>query len=368
MSTKPDPRWVCDRGTRAKLEILRSYLGAWFNILASSGVREAIYFDGFCGPGQYVGGEDGSPVLAARIASSVAQRYPDFRAYLACVDHDLAALQHLATLPEIKKPHPDAHVDIRHGKFEGTLTELLQDPRYPIGAPIFSFVDPFGFGGLSFASMRQLMRNQSSEIFVNLMCGFMNRFKEHPDPDVRQKIERMIGADNLQRVLNAQDGIDELCAIYRENLLSLGPYVLRFMMRDETNVRDNALFFCGRNERGFEKIEAMWKVDKVNGANFSEYVAQRDETRLQLPGFDAPQTGPLRKQLLTEFQGKSDITVEVLKKWTIAKTETFLPKHLRIELEALLADRRISVRDPNQSPRKRRSGDWPDRLIISFSG
>jgi len=43
MSSPNDVLWTCDRGTRAKLEILQSYLGAWFNILAQGGVKDVIY-------------------------------------------------------------------------------------------------------------------------------------------------------------------------------------------------------------------------------------------------------------------------------------------------------------------------------------
>lgn len=367
MVLKIDPRWICDHGTRAKLAILRGYLGAWFNILAASGFRHAIYFDGFCGPGQYVGGEDGSPVVATRVANSVAAKFPHFQAHIVCVDQSATTLEFLAQLPDMKKRHPQVSTDIRHGTFEGSIGEIFSNHRYPRDWPTFSFVDPFGFGGLSFASLGLLMRNESSEIFVNLMCGFMNRFKDHPDVEVRQKIERMIGVDNLDRVLDAPDGISELCNVYHENLLKLGRHVLRFMMRDEKNVRDNALFFCGRNKRGFEKIkEAMWRIDPIYGAGFSEFSTQRDTLFQSLPGLDRPQTTSLRTQLIEKFKGRRDVPMSQLIAYTVEETETFLPKHLRMELEHLLGTQQINFVDPHPGARKRRKGGWPERLLISF--
>src|ERR1700704_6666685 len=97
--------WNCERKTRAKLEIVRTYLGAWFGILASKSFKHVIYIDGFCGPGQYKTGEEGSPVIAARLASTMASKYPDFKATLIFIDKDQKALNHLRSLDAIKRQH-----------------------------------------------------------------------------------------------------------------------------------------------------------------------------------------------------------------------------------------------------------------------
>ena len=65
--------WTIQPHTLAKHEILRRYLGAWFPIIASGSSR-VVYIDGFCGPGQYNGGEPGSPIIALREALHHSQR------------------------------------------------------------------------------------------------------------------------------------------------------------------------------------------------------------------------------------------------------------------------------------------------------
>ncbi|HSR55213.1 MAG TPA: three-Cys-motif partner protein TcmP [Alphaproteobacteria bacterium] len=70
--------WNCPPRTRVKLEILRHYLGAWFGILAQGRFPHVYYVDGFCGPGEYSGGEEGSPVIAARFASRTAKKISRF--------------------------------------------------------------------------------------------------------------------------------------------------------------------------------------------------------------------------------------------------------------------------------------------------
>ena len=57
--------WPMEQHTRAKHEILRRYLGAWFPILAGGGFNPRLVFlDGFAGPGVYSSGEPGSPLIA----------------------------------------------------------------------------------------------------------------------------------------------------------------------------------------------------------------------------------------------------------------------------------------------------------------
>ena len=87
-----DILWNCEAKTIAKLEIVSAYLGAWFGILAARGFKHVIYIDGFCGPGKYKIGEDGSPVIAARLASATAANYPGFHASLIFIDTDAKAL------------------------------------------------------------------------------------------------------------------------------------------------------------------------------------------------------------------------------------------------------------------------------------
>lgn len=57
--------WGLDPHTRAKHDILRAYLSAWLPMLSRWHGR-VLYIDGFAGPGEYTGGETGSPIIAVR--------------------------------------------------------------------------------------------------------------------------------------------------------------------------------------------------------------------------------------------------------------------------------------------------------------
>ena len=361
--------WECELRTKAKLEILNYYLGAWFGILAQQGFKHVYYIDGFCGPGEYLGGEEGSPVIAARLASSTAQSFQDFRATLIFIDNDKNKLEHLKALDTIKNQHPNVTIDIKEGEFADEIVNIIEALRENPKSPTFSFIDPFGFGHSPLNKLKLLMHNQSSEIFVNFMCGFMNRFKEHENEDITAKIKDMVGEDDLDKIIASKEPIDNFCIAFENNLKSVGRFTLKFMMRDEKNIRDNAFFFCGRKPKGFEKIkQTMWKIDPEHGNSFS---AHREITRdkLQSNLFEiGAQTHHLSKMLIDNFHGQQNVSVEEIFRWVIEETDTFLSSHARTELEALLEKGLItSITDPSGSTRKRRKNDWPKRLLLSFA-
>ena len=65
-----DTLWRLEAATAAKHRLLKKYLDAWWPILLqpSAGPRPLMaarnYVDAFAGPGESVGGEEGSPVFA----------------------------------------------------------------------------------------------------------------------------------------------------------------------------------------------------------------------------------------------------------------------------------------------------------------
>src|ERR1035437_7730074 len=57
--------WEADPHTKIKHAILRAYLHGWLPIMARWNGR-IVFIDGFAGPGRYVDGSPGSPIIALR--------------------------------------------------------------------------------------------------------------------------------------------------------------------------------------------------------------------------------------------------------------------------------------------------------------
>lgn len=94
MTTPQETIWEIEPHTLAKHEILRRYLGAWFPILGTYN-RRIVYIDGFCGPGQYKGGEPGSPIIALQEAINHKQRLAGIEVSFLFLDERLDRISHL---------------------------------------------------------------------------------------------------------------------------------------------------------------------------------------------------------------------------------------------------------------------------------
>ena len=55
--------WKLEPHTLGKHLVLRAYLDAWLPILGR-GRKRILFIDGFAGPGEYIDGEEGSPLIA----------------------------------------------------------------------------------------------------------------------------------------------------------------------------------------------------------------------------------------------------------------------------------------------------------------
>ena len=96
MAKSSETLWEIEPHTQAKHEILRRYLGAWFPIMGKYNKR-LIYLDGFCGPGRYKRGEDGSPIIALKQALEHKDRLKRNDITFLFIDEREDRIQHLTT-------------------------------------------------------------------------------------------------------------------------------------------------------------------------------------------------------------------------------------------------------------------------------
>ena len=86
--------WPIEEHTKAKHVILRRYLSAWFAILGRN-KPHVIYIDGFCGPGRYMGGEIGSPIIALTEALRQSDHLSNTEIDFIFIDEDRKRIEHL---------------------------------------------------------------------------------------------------------------------------------------------------------------------------------------------------------------------------------------------------------------------------------
>lgn len=150
MTKSSETLWEIEPHTKAKHEILQRYLSAWFPILGSK-IPRIVYIDGFCGPGRYLGGEDGSPIVALKEAMKQPVLANSEVSFL-FIDSSEERIHHLETEISLLKVPSNFHVYCRYNEFENTLTDILDELQRDGHrlAPTFAFIDPFGFKGAPF--------------------------------------------------------------------------------------------------------------------------------------------------------------------------------------------------------------------------
>src|SRR5688572_17641981 len=136
-SKRPTTLWAAQPHTLAKLEILRSYLTAYFAILGikAESSREILYVDGFAGPNEYTDHAEGSPTVAVKAAGDAIRQagnrwrargvncvFIDEKGWIA--DHCRKKLVELPANPRVKH-------QVLEGRFSEVLPKLVQEyPRH----------------------------------------------------------------------------------------------------------------------------------------------------------------------------------------------------------------------------------------------
>ncbi|WP_433498587.1 three-Cys-motif partner protein TcmP [Sphaerimonospora sp. CA-214678] len=361
MPTPQTPLWDCDPHTKAKHELLRRYLEAWFPILLQGPhARDGItYAEGFAGPGIYKGGEPGSPVVALQVFLRQ-RRFLDAgkRLNVILVEEDATRLQLLRSQVEgAAAQHgstpPTMNVNFHQGRCADALVPALHAADAMAG-PTFAFLDSWGGPDIPLDIARAIAKAPSSEVLVTFGTRFLMQFG---NAEAHQaKGDRAFGGTSWRKVreLPSREKKSFLVSAYRDSLNAAGfPYVISFEMLDEGG-HDLHLVFGTTSHKGLEKMkDAMWKVDPIRGVTFRD---PRDPDQLQFEFSFDPDTRPLQRAILDEL-AKGERTLEQLKEFALLET-VYRPPHVTPVVKYLL-ERGIVVRHPT---RGQLSGDKIIRL------
>jgi three-Cys-motif partner protein len=355
--------WPLDPHTGAKHALLKLYLDRWFPILGKHHQR-INYIDGFAGPGEYAGGEKGSPILAIQSAMEHVSRGTlgsHVTINFIFVESDKAHVDHLRKLIGQMSLPTQFKVGVIDGLFRdgiGGILDRIESDNKAL-APTFAFVDPFGFSGIPLSLMTRILKFPRCEVFVNVMADFINRFLEHPNDGVTGHFPETFGTDEVLSIPR-QPGVrlDNILALYRRQLCPHAKFVGRFDMHGRQDRKAYSLFFATNAPRGFEKMkEAMWSVDKYTGNKFSD----ADPNPVSL--FESWGYEPLWDLLRGKFAG-STVPMSALETFVIEETD-YLPTHGRKILAEREGHREVTV-EPLPGC-KRRGNTFPsDKVKIVF--
>ncbi len=356
--------WALEPHTEAKHAILRKYLDAWLPIMTRYNGR-VLFVDGFAGPGEYIGGKNGSPIIAIK---AVLEHKADIVSQIAMLfvekDKDRADFleDKLATITVPK----NIVYKIQCCEFAESLSRLLDglDAKGSKLAPAFVFIDPFGFTGIPFELIQRLMTNDKCEVLITFMYEEINRFIG--DRKLWPGLEQTFGTDKWKHVIAEKDPVarnSALRRIYQEQLEQAAgiKFVRSFKMKNRLNRIDYFLFFGTNNLTGLKKMkEAMWRTDRSGAFQFSDATHNPDQAVLFEP---SPNYNELKATLVRNFKGKI-VSIEKIENYVLTQTpfrETHYKRKVLAEMEKA-SKPEISV----TYTAKRRRGTFPKQCKVEF--
>lgn len=361
--------WKLPLHTQAKHRIVREYLVRWLPIMSRHNSR-LIYLDGFSGPGRYLGGEDGSPLVALKALLHHGQ--PESitaEVIFLFVEADSDRYEHLvqeldALRDSIGGWPPKVKVHHRHASFVDQATSIVADLKSKGAglAPTFALIDPFGFSGVPMKVIADLLQFPKCELLFNLIFDPIN-WHLHNDK-VAHHMSDLFGCDAYDDI-QGTTGIDRRNAIlglYTTQLREVAKFkfVQTFEMINDRNRVGTVLVAGTRHPLGFQKMkEAMWAVDPSGSFTFSDVEAGSGV--LSLFGPTGPNFEDLQGQIMRRFAGRV-VSVEAVEQFVVEETK-FLPTHYKRNVLVPL-EKGGQIRIP-ESPRKR-DFSHPDGTKIAF--
>lgn len=260
-------KWNYKEHTEIKHEILSKYLSTWIRILGSKH-RRVNYFDCFAGRGEYAEGEKGSPIIALDTAKVVKEQF----SYLDKIDCYFVEKNKNNYENLIKKV--TGHME--ENRSEGiTIQEIINDEFINVApyftkrsssAPSFFFIDPFGWSGVPFKTIKEILTVKKTEVFLNFMVRDMNRFLT--DKNHKVSIDDFFGISNVENVIKNEysDWTREyaLLDLYKKQLQKEASvdYVLSYQVcADETSQTTYYLIHATNHPLGCEVMkDIMYKA------------------------------------------------------------------------------------------------------------
>ncbi len=358
--------------TTAKHHILKYYLEQWFPILGRRH-RSLRYIDGFAGPGNYEGGELGSPFIALNAIRGHWQ-FQEFsrlgkHVEFLFVEKEPDHYENLkAKVCEVSWP-ASIKTDVKLGEFEHIMSRHLDDMRNSdLRSPTLAFIDPFGPAGFPMELLGRLASFDRMEVLVNLNY---NEFVQWILPDKSKHItaDKLYGGTRWRPALEmaGSDLSAFLVEEYEAALNEIGWRGTSFEMVNSQNQIAYNLVFGTRSSKGLEAMKRAMRTASPTGE--FRYTDRLDPRQPIIPGMDISfeHAEEIGEHLFQKYEGK-EVAFDYLMAEEIDWHRWWLDQDLRrglIHLEYGDNQRISDVR--NGDGRVRRKHSYPDGCFVTFN-
>lgn len=358
------PLWPLDAHTRGKHLVLKHYLEAWFPKLGFANKR-LLFIDGFAGPGEYAGGEPGSPIIA--LETLVNHRHRDriaSRASFIFIEKKKRRFEHLCQVVARLEPGlpPGWFVNPYRGAFDETLGRILDmvEEQGIRLAPTLVMVDPFGVSRTPMSILARILRNDRAEVFVTFMFEAIRRFKR--TGAFERHLDALFGCAEWRAGLELEGVEDQktfFFDLYQRQLRAAGArQVVQFELYDGNRLV-YAVFFATKSWHGADTMkQAIWKAAPSGSLSYRGSRSGQLALGLQQADFR-----PLQDQLSRQFRGRGWIAIETLEQFVGSDQSDFHTGQIKGQaLRPMEEDGRVEV-DPKT---RKRAKTFPHGSRLRF--
>ena len=356
--------WDIDAHTLGKHQVLARYMQAWLPTITRWNGR-VLFIDAFAGPGEYSKGEPGSPVIALRaLIDHRARNQIRSEINYLFIEQDADRCKHLEQVLAALHGElpPRCKYQVINSTFDETLTNALdyvEEQRARL-APAFVMIDPFGVSGTPMKTIRRILQNQKSEVYVSFMYESINRFKKHPA--FEQHLDGLFGCPDWRQGMSLLDKNRRkgfFYELYKDQLKNHGAhYVIQFELYEDDRLI-YAIFFGTGSLDGCDKMkQAIWKVAPFG--NFKFRASQIGQLTLGggFVDFDL-----LEKALQEKFGSRGSQKIEDVEDFVKSDATEFHSGHLKAKtLKPMEANGKIAVR----AGTRKRAGTYPKGTLLRF--
>jgi three-Cys-motif partner protein len=335
-------KWVYREHTRVKHELLRKYLKPWIYHLGKN--RKICYFDGFAGRGEYEGGFPGSPLIAIQVADECCNHFDEF----VCINIEKNAINFKNLEEVINRERGKYSEKIKIYNFEGEFADVVSGIINKVGArlvPSFFFIDPFGFKGVPFELIKDILSIEKTEVFINFMYHDINRFLTSPNHE--EALNELFGTDkwkDILRMSRSEEREHALRDLYRTQLHEVAGVKYSWAFRVSIPEIRRTMYYLIFATNHFKGLQIMKDIMYNQGPEGMFAYLGRDQSLYapeQTKLFESDEIAEFKEYLLKRFGGRR-LSYYCVKEESYMETK-FIDKHYREALKELENDNRIQI-------------------------
>ncbi|MBF9234620.1 three-Cys-motif partner protein TcmP [Microvirga alba] len=348
--------------SEVKASIVAKYFAAWSNVMLSvkrayGGIERLAYIDLFAGPGRYEDGSKSTPIMVLEQALA----NPKLSDVLVTMFNDKdpdnvnslnSAISALPGVSQLKHP-PQVYC----GEVDADAESMFRRVNL---CPTFSFVDPFGYKGLSRGFIQAIIKDWGCDCVFFFNYSRINAGLNNDA--VRHHMDALFGQERVQamRATMAEMSSGEREPFILEELAAalkdLGAkFVLPFRFRREDGSRtSHALIFVSKNIRGYEIMkDIMARESSTEDQGVPSFAYSPADARCPLLFSLSQPLAGLADDLAIRFAGRTMTMKAVYEEHHVNRP--FVIKNYKRVLGEMEAAGRI-VADPPAAKRKPRAG------------